>query len=304
MSISGTASDIKTMNIRGAGRIAKAASKALSDFASGYNGSDRESFASQLMKAKDVLLSSRPTAVSLFNGVYLTMRGVSRCDSVPDMKKHINGNSVKFISSANEEMGIIAETGSELIEDGDVILTHCNSSAAVGVLKAAHDKGKRFRAFATETRPWGQGFITVTQLADAGVDVTLISDPAVTTVMDHVTKIFVGADTVTSNGSLYNKIGTSQIATVAKVKKKEFYVCAETYKFNPLFRNDDVMVEERDASEILGTHRIPREVKVFNPVFDRTDSKLITRIISGEGAISPKDVRKISMEKFGRKEEW
>jgi len=70
-----------------------------------------------------------------------------------------------------------------------------------------------------------------------------------------------------------------------------------------VFRNDDVIIEERDKSEVLGTHKVPKNVKVFNPVFDRTDSKLITRIISGEGMISPKDVRKISIEKFGEKEE-
>ena len=74
---------------------------------------------------------------------------------------------------------------------------------------------KKFKVYSTESRPWGQGFITVRELSEAGIDVTLIIDSAVTMVMDHVTRIFVGADTVSPDGSLYNKIGTAQIATIA-----------------------------------------------------------------------------------------
>jgi len=303
MDVPDTAAAIRTMKVRGAGRIARAASSSLAEFAIGYEGGDREAFVNELRKCRETLLDSRPTAVSLYNGVSITLKGVMTMESVEEMRNAIVGNSRDFISASENAVKKIGETGSELICDGDVILTHCNSSAAVGVLRTAHAKGKKFRVFATESRPWGQGFITVTEISEAGIDVTLIIDSAVTMVMSQITKVFVGADTVASDGSLYNKIGTSQIALAAKRNKVPFYACAETYKFNPVYRDKGTVIEERDRSEVLGSHTIPDSVKVFNPVFDHTDADNITGIITEEGMIAPNRARSISIEHFGEKEE-
>lgn len=303
MDVFPTASAIKTMEIRGAGRIARAASSALSMFAEGYEGSDLQEFMDRVEEQRRILLDSRPTAVSLYNGVSLTLKGVKRCRSVEEAKEKIIGNSSGFIDSSFKAVSKIAETGASLIRDGDVILTHCNSSTAVNVITKAHSEGKRFKVYATESRPWGQGFITVTELAKSGVDITLIIDSAVTSVMGQVTKIFVGADTITPRGDLYNKIGTAQIATVASTMGKPVYVCAETYKILPTYRDSDVRIEERDCKEVIGERKLPDNVKIFNPVFDRTESKYIRSIITEEGIIDPKDIEKLSLRIFGNKEE-
>lgn len=141
----------------------------------------------------------------------------------------------------------------------------------MGTIIKASKQGKDIRVYATESRPWGQGYLTVAALAEAGVDTTLIIDSAVHSVMKDVDRVFVGADTVTSSGDLVNKIGTSQIALCAREARTEFNVCAESFKFSPkTLRGENVVIEERDASEITGGRDLPDGVKVFNPVFDLT----------------------------------
>lgn len=200
-------------------------------------------------------------------------------------------NSARFIEgSLNASKRIIA-AGAALIRDGDTVLTHCNSSLAVGVISEAVRQGKGIRAYATESRPWGQGFITVGYLAEAGVDITLIIDSAVNSVIRKVDRVFVGADTVTSSGDLVNKIGTSQIALCARNAGSEFNVCAESYKFSPrTLHGEPVIIEERDPAEVLGGRQVPASVKVFNPVFDVTPARYIDHLISEFGVMSPASV--------------
>lgn len=300
MGVPDTATKIKKMEIRGAGKIAKAASEALREEAEKYRGKDSDEFILYMKKCGNILLDSRPTAVSLHNGIFLTLKDMEKGKTVPEIKKKIVSNSKKFVADSEKALKKISAIGEKLISDGDVILTHCNSQAALSVIIEAHRKKKNIKVYATESRPWGQGYISSAQLAEAGVDVTLIIDSCVSTVMDEVDKVFVGADTVTVKGELYNKIGTSQIAAIAKAKKKKFYVCCETYKFSPVFRKQNVIVEERDPSEITGTRKISGKIKVFNPVFDRTEPKYIDAIITEKGKIRPTDAKSLSVKTFGK----
>ena len=187
-----------------------------------------------------------------------------------------------------------------MVNSGDVLLTHCNSSAALGVIKEAHAQGKDVRVYATETRPWRQGLLTVRELSDAGVDVTLIIDSAVRSVMKKMDRVFVGADTVTSSGELINKIGTSQVALAANEAGVPFNVCSETYKFSPktIFGNG-VPIEERDKEEVAEAGTIPENVKVYNPVFDTTPAKYIDAIVTEQGIISPGSVYDVMVRQFG-----
>ena len=197
-------------------------------------------------------------------------------------------------------METIAKIGAKRIKDGDVLMTHCNSSAAIGVITEAVRQGKDVKVYATESRPWRQGILTIRDLSAAGVDVTLIIDSAVRTVMSKVDRVFVGADTITSSGSLINKIGTSQVALAASEARAEFNVCSETYKFSPktLF-GDSVTIEERDIGEIIRPGEMPEGVKVFNPVFDTTPAKYIDNIITELGIMSPGSVYGVMVRQLG-----
>jgi len=295
-----TASAIREMRIRGAGRIARAGASALGAFAEGYQGDSLESFVKELDSASKTILDSRPTAVSLWNAVNSCIKDVKKMKDLDEAKKSVSANAKVFIETSSSAVSSIGKIGSKRIEDGDVIMTHCNSSAALEVMKEAHRQGKRFKVYATESRPWRQGILTVNELANAGIDVNLIIDSAVRTVMKKVDKVFVGADTITSTGMLINKIGTSQLALCANEARVPFYVCSETYKFSPLtILGDTVTIEERGSEEIVKPGEISDSVGIFNPVFDLTPAKYIDAIITEVGIVCPGSVYDIMVRQFG-----
>ena len=288
------------MTIRGAGRIARAGAEALGRFAEGYSGNSLERFREDLDAATRTILGSRPTAVSLWNGVHSTVRGVESASTVDEAREIILRNSAEFRERSERAVETIARIGAKRIEDGDTVMTHCNSSAALGVIKEAHRQGREFRVFATESRPWRQGVLTVTELAEAGVDVTLIIDSAVRYVMNDTDKVFVGADTITSHGAVINKIGTSQLALAAHEARTQFYVCGETYKFSPMTMFGDlVQIEERETSEVVRPGEIPASVRIYNPVFDSTPAQYIDALITEVGMIPPTAVYDVMVRQLG-----
>ncbi|MDR0198670.1 MAG: ribose 1,5-bisphosphate isomerase [Methanomassiliicoccaceae archaeon] len=300
MNIDDTVKAIKDMEVRGAGRIARTAAAALMELAASKEWKSIQTMRKEILVAKKRLAASRPTAVSLLNAIQYTLKGFDGCDNVKDAKELLIKNSEEFIKASLEAVAKIGIIGSRRIKDGAVIMTHCNSSAAIECIKDAHRSGKRIKVYATESRPWRQGILTVNELAKEGIDVTLIIDGAVRSVMKKVDIVLVGADTITSNGSVINKIGTSQLALAANEAGVPFVVCSETYKISPqsLF-GDTVTIEERDIGEIIRAGEIPDTVKVFNPVFDSTPAKYIDAIVTEMGIISPGSVYEIMMRQFG-----
>lgn len=295
-----TAQKIRSMEIRGAGRIARAGASAMGDFADSYTGASLEDFVRDLSEAADVLLASRPTAVSLWNGVHATMRGVDGVSSFEEARALVSGNAKDFCTRSERAVEEIARIGARRIQDGDVIMTHCNSSAALGVIKEAHRQGKDIKVYATESRPWRQGILTVNDLADAGVDITLIIDSAVRSVMKRTDKVFVGADTITSQGALVNKVGTSHLALAAHEARVNFYVCTETYKFSPMtLFGDTVTIEEREISEVVRPGEVRDTVKIFNPVFDSTPAAYIDAIVTELGMMGPGAVYGVMVKQLG-----
>jgi ribose 1,5-bisphosphate isomerase len=294
MSVDDVASRISSMEIRGALRIAIAASKALEQEI--IDGASYE----ELIKYGDKLKDSRPTAVSLPNAVNYVIHifDSHRGDDPSVARSLIIADVSDFIAGLEESLGKIAEKGAELVEEGDVILTICNSNTVVSILKRAWEMGKRFKVFACETRPRYQGHITVEDLASVGVDVTLIVDSAARHTIRNksVKKVMVGADTVYDNGDIVNKIGTSQLAAISNKEGIDFIVCTQTIKFSPYsVAGELVEIEERDPSEVgeIGG------VKIFNPAFDVTEGELIKKIVTEEGIITPHEVSGLLKEKFG-----
>lgn len=283
-----TARSILDMSIRGAGRIARAGVESIKFHAESFQGDELSTFLKEIEDARKTIVQSRPTAISLWNGLQAALKGLDSTKSVQEGRDLIGANSDIFIRDSLEATGRIGYFGSRRISEGDTVLTHCNSHAAISVIKAAHAQGKNIKVFATESRPWRQGILTVNELAKEGIDTTLIIDSAVRSVMRKVNIVLVGADTITSSGVLINKIGTSQIALAAHEARVPFLVCTETFKFSPktLF-GDLVHIEERDAGEIVKKGEIPDSVKVYNPVFDATPPEYIDSIVTEIGLIPP-----------------
>ncbi len=290
------AEKIECMEIRGAAEIARAGAHALKKVIEEFENEDKEDLLKELERCRSELLSTRPTAVSLENCLVCAMKGAQKEEDVERLKKRIKKNCSDFIQRSLEAKENIAEYGGKRIGEDDVILTHCNSSLALAAIKYAWDQGKNIKVIATESRPKKQGYITIKELSNVGVPVTLIVDSAVRHTMKDVDKVYVGADTITSNGAVINKIGTSQVALCANEARVPLTVCAESYKFSRKTAFGDLVpIEERDPSEIVDPKKFPG-VEIRNPVFDATPSEYIDCIITENGVISPEGAYRIIKE--------
>lgn len=295
------ADEIRSMRIRGAAKIGRTAAAALGRLA---EETDAQRSRKVLGSAGRELVAARPTAVSLRNGVNLSLDGLRDDDEA--LAGAVVARAARYIERSEAARETIAAQVAAAVPKGGTVLTHCHSSLAVACLVAAHRRHDGdLRVFADETRPWWQGHITTRLLAAEGVDVTLIVDSAARFIMtsEDVDLVVTGADTITADGALYNKIGTCGVAENARALDIPFITAAETHKLSPYSLSGVFPeVEERDPREVIDE---PIDgVKVRNPVFDRTPPDLITRYMTEEGPLGPGRVRAFIQDHFGTLEGW
>lgn len=294
------------MRIRGAAEIGRAAAEGLAIAAMSIRAESPQDYIDKLEEAYQLLLKTRPTAVSLPNALRYVMHRVrkafKRGMDVDELRALTIRAAEDFKKSSQEAVRRISEIGAKRIRNGDLIMTHCNSSVVISILKEAKRQGKDFCVIATETRPRFQGRLTAKALSEAGIPVTLIVDSAARYFMPKVDKVIVGADVVTANGAVVNKIGTSQIALAAKEARVRVFVGAETYKFSPsTVLGELVEIEERPPEEVIPKEELSqlKGVTVANPAFDVTPPDFIDIIITEKGIIPPQAAVLILMEEFG-----
>lgn len=302
MLVTETAEKIKNMEIRGAGRIARAAAEALRVHALSLETASLMEFRSEMQRGADLLIATRPTAVSLPNAVHIVMAGIGEAETAAEARSALTERAEKFIASSRHAVGKIAEFGARHIRDGDTILTHCNSEAALSCIIEAHRSGKEIEVFATEVRPRNQGLITIRTLNDAGIKTSYIVDSAVRSFIHEIDLVMVGADVVTVNGAVVNKIGTSQVAHTAHEARVNMLVAAETYKFAPrTIIGELIQIEERMPGEVLPEEIAEslKNVTIRNPGFDVTPAEYVDLIITEAGAVPPQMAYVIIKEYLG-----
>ena len=252
----------------------------------------------------EYLATSRPTAVNLF----WALRRMKAC---AEINRDLNVEVItrRLVGEARailrEDMAIcrrMADHGTRLVRKGDAILTHCNAGGlatadygtALGVLFRSNELGKAIHVYVDETRPLLQGArLTVWELKRAGIGVTLICDNMAASLMagKRIDKIFVGADRLAANGDTANKIGTYNLAVLAKYHNVPFYVVAPSSTFDTAIKSGKgIPIEQRGASEVTsiqGRRIAPDGIDVYNPAFDVTPSKLITAIVTEKGVLRP-----------------
>jgi len=309
------ANAIKTMKVRGAPAIGITAAYGM--VLAVIEANEINEAIKLLQNAKSVMDKARPTAVNL---PWATSRMLNKAKQLIESGEAKNVK--ELVEALKEEADKVFEEeleaelkmgmyGLEKINEGDTILTQCNAGGlatgtglgtALAPVKLAHMLGMKVSVIAPETRPWLQGSrLTVYELLEEGIPVTLITDTAVGLVMykKMVNSVMVGADRVLADGHVFNKIGTFKEAVIAHEMGIPFYVLAPTSSFDLVSKVEDVKIEERDPDEVRtvrGVPIAPPNVKVYNPVFDVTPPKYITGIITEKGIIYPpfeKNVRKI-----------
>ena len=290
---------IKSLVVRGAPAIGVAAAFGMCLAAFQSKARDHHDLLLDLQAAYETLKSTRPTAVNLAWALDLIIGKAREGNSVNEIRKSILEASIKMADEDINTNKKIGQIGAELISNDETILTHCNAGSlatvgygtALGVIRAAREKGKEIRVIATETRPVMQGSrLTAFELKHDGISVSLIPDTASGYVLSQgmVNRVIVGADRVLRTGHVFNKIGTYQIAALARRHEIPFYVAAPTSTFDLKSELKDIVIEERDRTEVIriGNRLVaPLQVRVFNPAFDITPPDLITGIITEKGVL-------------------
>ena len=293
---------IRTLVVRGAPAIGVSGAFGLALAVIQSRSSTKAELLSDLEKARQILFATRPTAVNLGWGLDKIMNVAKLGDSIEQIKELVISKAKKIADEDIEINKIMGKNGSVLFENNDTIMTHCNAGAlatvaygtALGVIRATRESGKNVKVIATETRPIQQGSrLTAFELKHDGFDVSLVPDTAVGYSMANglVNKVVVGADRIVKTGHVFNKIGTYQVATMAKQHGIPFYVAAPLSTIDMKTKADDVIIEMRKGSEVTGIgdkKTAPDGIGVINPAFDMTPPELITGIITEKGvAMTP-----------------
>ena len=292
---------IRTLVVRGAPAIGVSGAFGLALASLQSNAVTKDDLMSDLEKSRKVLFETRPTAVNLAWGLDKIMKVANSGNSVDQIKDLVIEEAKKMADDDIKINKIMGKYGSELFANNDTIMTHCNAGAlatvaygtALGVIRATKESGKNVKVIATETRPIQQGSrLTAFELKHDGFDVSLIPDTAVGYSMANglVDKVVVGADRIVKTGHVFNKIGTYQIATMAKQHGIPFFVAAPLSTFDMKNNAKDIIIEMRKGSEVTGIgdkKTAPDDINVINPAFDMTPPELISGIITEKGVTKP-----------------
>jgi len=295
---------IRNLSVRGAPALGVSAAFGVLLGIKTFRGKDTKRFIKHVYNICDYIGTSRPTAVNLFN-VLDQMRGIvslyKDC-SVDDIKKQLKKEALRIYEEDRSVCRRMGDFGARLIKSNSQVMTVCNAGAlatadygtALGVMYSAKTQKKKFKVYACETRPLLQGArLTTWELLKANIDTTLICDNMAATLMKQgkVDAVFTGADRIATNGDTANKIGTYNLAVLAKHHKIPFYIVAPRSTFDRNIQNgQQIPIEQRRKEEVIhfGNHpTAPKHVKVYNPAFDVTDHKFITAIITEYGIIHP-----------------
>jgi ribose 1,5-bisphosphate isomerase len=286
-----TAERIRRLEVQGARNVAIAAIKAIQTLAEQTKAKNKTAFLNELKEAQAVLFASRETEPLMRNAIrwIITQSEDSSTEKVDVLSQMVSSNVSLFLQNLEASREVTAEIGAKRIRDGMLIFTHCHSSTVTRMIAKAKADGKNFSVICTETRPAFQGRITAREMVELGVQTMFIVDSAARSYMGDVDLVVVGADSITSEGNVVNKIGTSGIAVLANEARKPFYVVSELLKFDPETLNGAYEgIEQRNPSEVWS--EAPEKLSVRNPAFDVTPSRYIHGLICEEGVIAPQSI--------------
>lgn len=289
--IRSTAEKIRQLQVQGARNVAIAAIKAIQTQAEQTKTKNKTQFLGQLKEAQTIFYASRETEPLMRNAIrwIINQAQDARTEKVDALSQIVVSSASSFLKDLETSRENTAEIGAKRIRDVSVVFTHCHSSTVTLLLAKAKANGKNFKVICTETRPAFQGRITAKELVDLGIETTFIVDSAVRSFMGDVDVVILGADAITSEGNVVNKIGSSGIAVLANEARVPLYVVSELLKFDPeTLQGECEKIEQRSPAEVWS--EAPPKLTVRNPAFDVTPSRYIHGLICEEGIIAPQSI--------------
>jgi len=288
---------IKSLEIQGATNIAINAIHFLSDFAKRLKSDNLEMCFENLHKAVDILIDTRPTEPAMKNGLNFIISKLEKekescyAEFISDVIEKYKNQYYDMLQTAKKRIAII---GARRIPDVDkkfYVMTHCHSSLVTAILLEAKSQNKNFKVINTETQPRLQGRKTANKLVDAGIEVTHVVDSAMRWAVRHfeVNVIIIGADSITSEGTIINKIGSRLLALVAHEEHVPFYVASPLLKYNPE-TNLGILetIEMREPKEVWDNP--PKGIEVLNPAFETVSRRYIDGLITEAGIFASSHV--------------
>ena len=294
---------IVTMVVRGAPAIGVSAAYGIALGAQQTKAATAAEFAPEFERICARLAGTRPTAVNLFWAIdrmkklFATLAAEA---PIAQIQEKILAEADAMYDEDIAACKTMGAFGSALLPEEGGVLTHCNAGAlatcgygtALGVIRSAVEQGKRIHVYADETRPFLQGArLTAWELMADGIPTTVICDNMAASLMraGKIQAVVVGADRIAANGDFANKIGTYNVAILAKEHGIPFY-CAAPWSTIDLAcpTGDAIPIEERSASEVThhgGKQLTPHGVGICNPAFDVTPAKYVTAIITERGVL-------------------
>lgn len=296
---------IREMVVRGAPAIGAAAAFGLALAAAQSKSTSSEALGRDLEQAATLLKAARPTAVNLSWAVDRVLKRTNQPGlSASQRRQSILAEAQRLADEDVEVNKRMAEYGATLIENGDTVIHHCNTGAlatvdwgtALGVIRMAHEQGKRVHVLVDETRPRLQGArLTAWELEQYDIPYEIISDSMAGHFLrsGEARKVFFGADRIAANGDVANKIGTYMLALAAFDNHVPAYSVAPTSTIDLSLRDGtEIPIEERDGAEVLeiqfrGERVAPKGARARNPAFDITPGRLVAAIVTENGIVYP-----------------
>ena len=297
--IRSTAEKIRKLQVQGARNVAIAAVKAIQNMAEQTKAKNKAAFLTELKEAQTIFSASRETEPLMRNAIrwIITQAQTANTEEVGELSQVVISSASQFLNDLEATRERTAEIGAKRILDGSVVFTHCHSSTVTRLLAKAKADGKNFKVICTETRPAFQGRITAREMVELGVETTFIVDSAARTFMGNVDVVIVGADGITSEGNVVNKIGSSAIAVLASEARVPFYVVSELLKFDSATLSGECeKIEQRNSAEVW--NEAPAKLLVCNPAFDVTPNRYIHGLICEEGIIAPQSIVQVMQRRY------
>lgn len=290
--------DIKSLKIQGAEAISHEGIKALKIVIHKSKARTTDQFVKEMRKAKNELIATRPTEPYLRNALLSVFHDIEAAN-LRELKEELFSRIQKTLKIMDESRKSIASIGANKIKDGMIIFTHCHSSTVMSILIEAKKQGRKFEVHNTETRPRMQGRKTAKELAAAGIKVIHYVDSAARLALKKADIMLIGADAITSEGKVINKIGSELFSEVAHSYDVPVYACTNSWKFDP----DTVFgfteeIEERPKKEVW--ENPPKGVVVDNHAFEIIKPELVTGVITELGIYDPQ----ILVEEVKRWYKW
>ena len=285
MSFKETVDRIKNLEVQGAENVAIEAVKSLKEVVKDSKSKNMSGILADLHHAKNLLFLTRPTEPCMRNSLNYVMHDLDYDDPV-ELAKVVCLKVDEVLGRFDKNQRIIAQIGSKKIGNGTVVFTHCHSSTILEILKQAKRQGKKFEVHNTETRPLYQGRITAREIAKLGIPVTHFVDAAARFALKKADLMLIGADAITTEGKVINKIGSELYAEIANKYDIPVYACTDSWKFDTetIFGYEEE-IEKRKGNEIWKNP--PKGVTVNNFAFEKVSPSLITGIISELGIYKP-----------------